>query len=89
MIAFDNLPLSLYRLSVGPSYSIDTASSTSLIALHQGFKLIKDGACENCIVAGVDLVLNPTVSLMFQNLNMLSPGGKCRSFDAEGIHPGI
>lgn len=35
-------------------------------------------------MAGVDLVLNPTVSLMFQNLNMLSPGGKCRSFDAEG-----
>ncbi|KAL4113184.1 hypothetical protein QTP88_016854 [Uroleucon formosanum] len=68
----------------GPSYSIDTASSTSLIALHQGFKLIQDGICENCIVAGVDLVLNPTVSLMFQNLNMLSPGGKCRSFDAEG-----
>lgn len=68
----------------GPSYSIDTASSTSLIALHQGFKLIQDGVCENCIVAGVDLVLNPTVSLMFQNLNMLSPGGKCRSFDAEG-----
>ncbi|XP_022181594.1 fatty acid synthase-like [Myzus persicae] len=68
----------------GPSYSIDTASSTSLIALHHGFKLIQDGVCENCIVAGVDLVLNPTVSLMFQNLNMLSPGGKCRSFDAEG-----
>uniref|UniRef100_A0A2H8TY64 Fatty acid synthase n=1 Tax=Melanaphis sacchari TaxID=742174 RepID=A0A2H8TY64_9HEMI len=68
----------------GPSYSIDTASSTSLIALHQGFKLIQDGVCDNCIVAGVDLVLNPTVSLMFQCLNMLSPGGKCRSFDAEG-----
>ncbi|XP_050542847.1 fatty acid synthase-like isoform X2 [Daktulosphaira vitifoliae] len=68
----------------GPSYSIDTASSTSLIALHQGFRLIQDGVCDNCLVTGVDLVLNPTVSLMFQNLNMLSPGGKCRSFDAEG-----
>jgi len=68
----------------GPSYSIDTASSTSLIALHQGFKLIQDGVCENAIVCGVDLVMNPVVSLMFQHLNMLSPGGKCRSFDAEG-----
>jgi acyl transferase domain-containing protein len=74
----------IYRFP-GPSYSIDTASSTSLIALHQGFKLIQDGVCENAIVCGVDLVMNPVVSLMFQHLNMLSPGGKCRSFDAEGI----
>ncbi|XP_065211282.1 fatty acid synthase-like [Planococcus citri] len=68
----------------GPSYSIDTASSTTLVAFQQAYDMIKDGVCEACFVCGTDLVLNPCVCLMFQCLNMLSPEGKCKAFDISG-----
>lgn len=68
----------------GPSYSIDTASSTTLVAFQQAYDMIKDGVCEACFVCGTDLVLNPCVCLMFQCLNMLSPEGKCKAFDIGG-----
>lgn len=71
-------------LLVGPSYSIDTASSTTLVAFQQAYDLIKDGVCDACFVCGTDLVLNPCVCLMFQCLNMLSPEGKCKAFDIGG-----
>lgn len=69
---------------IGPSYSIDTASSTTLVAFQQAYDMIKDGVCDACFVCGTDLVLNPCVCLMFQCLNMLSPEGKCKAFDIKG-----
>lgn len=69
---------------LGPSYSIDTASSTTLVAFQQAYDMIRDGVCDACFVCGTDLVLNPCVCLMFQCLNMLSPEGKCKAFDISG-----
>lgn len=69
---------------IGPSYTIDTASSTTLVAFQQAYDMIRDGICDACFVCGTDLVLNPCVCLMFQCLNMLSPEGKCKAFDISG-----
>lgn len=68
----------------GPSYAIDTACSSSLYAFHQAVSAMRTGQCDAAIVGGVNLVLKPTSSLQFHRLNMLSPDGMCKAFDASG-----
>jgi fatty acid synthase, animal type len=60
----------------GPSYAVDTACSSSLFAMDQAFKDIRMGRCDAAIVAGVGIILKPTMSLQFKRLNMLSPDGE-------------
>lgn len=68
----------------GPSYCVDTACSSSLYALEQAFSDMKRGVCDNAVVAGVGLILKPTMSLQFHRLSMLSRDGKCKAFDETG-----
>ncbi|TMW54903.1 hypothetical protein DOY81_000136, partial [Sarcophaga bullata] len=68
----------------GPSYSVDTACSSSLYALEQAFADMREGKCDNAVVAGLSVLLKPTMSLQFKRLNMLSPDGMCKAFDESG-----
>nr|CAD7589404.1 unnamed protein product [Timema genevievae] len=68
----------------GPSYAIDTACSSSMFALQQAVNAMRTGQCDAAIVGGVNLCLKPTCSLQFHRLNMLSPSGMCKAFDASG-----
>ena len=63
---------------------MDTACSSSMYALDQAVQFIRSGVCEAAIVGGSNLVLKPGTSRQFQQLKMLSPDSKCKSFDAEG-----
>lgn len=45
---------------------------------------IRTGDCDAAVVAGTNLTLTPTTALQFLRLGMLSPEGKCQSFDASG-----
>jgi fatty acid synthase len=65
----------------GPSIVIDTACSSSLHALVLACNDIASGKIDRAIVAGISLNLRPVVSKIFQKYNMLSPDGKCYSFD--------
>ncbi|XP_046963779.1 fatty acid synthase-like [Vanessa cardui] len=65
----------------GPSYSVDTACSSSLYALEHAFRAIRDGHCDAAIVGGTNLCLHPSVSWHFFKLGVLSPDGRCKSFD--------
>jgi acyl transferase domain-containing protein/acyl carrier protein len=66
----------------GPSIPIDTACSSSLVAIHQAVTAIQMGECEAALVGGVNILATPTASISFSKLRMLSPTGRCRSFDA-------
>ena len=70
----------------GPSQTIDTACSSSLVALSQACAALKQGVCDQAIVAGVNLMLTPTLNRIFSAAGMLSPSGRCRTFskDADG-----
>ncbi|XP_026313533.1 fatty acid synthase-like [Hyposmocoma kahamanoa] len=71
-----------YWLGVtGPSYTVDSACSSSLYALEHAFRSIRDGHCDAAIVGGSNLCLHPYVSLQFSRLGVLSPDGRCKSFD--------
>jgi fatty acid synthase len=55
-----------------------------MFAMQQAVSAIRTGQCDSAIVGGVNLLLKPTCSLQFHRLNMLSPQGMCKAFDASG-----
>ena len=65
----------------GPSAPIDTACSSSLVALHRAIESIHTGSCDMAIVGGVQAMLSPAAYISFSMAGMLSPDGKCKSFD--------
>lgn len=69
---------------LGPSYTIDSACSSSLYALAQAFQDIKYGRCDSAVVGGANLILNPAMSLQNKQLGLLSKDGKCKTFDESG-----
>ena len=68
----------------GPSFAIDTACSSSMVALQEAWAAVSEGEVEAAIVAGTNLTLKPQNSMQFNALNMLASDGKCKSFDASG-----
>ncbi|MFD7550890.1 SDR family NAD(P)-dependent oxidoreductase [Streptomyces sp. NPDC059816] len=66
----------------GPSQSIDTACSSSLFALHAAVRAIRDGDCDQAVAGGVHLVLTEPLYVALGQTGMLSPTGRCRTFDA-------
>ena len=68
----------------GPSVSVDTACSSSLVALHQACQSIWSGDAEMAITGGVNMLLHPFGFVGFSKASMLSPQGRCQTFDADG-----
>ncbi|KAL7934550.1 putative polyketide synthase [Trichoderma chlorosporum] len=59
----------------GPSMTIRTACSSSLIALHEACQAIYTGECESAVVAGTSLFLSPTMTIALSEQGVLSPTG--------------
>ncbi|KAK8879233.1 hybrid NRPS/PKS enzyme [Apiospora arundinis] len=66
----------------GPSMTIDTACSSSLIAVHQAVQVLRSGEAPVAIASGTNLIFGPTMFVAESNLNMLSPTGRSRMWDA-------
>jgi amino acid adenylation domain-containing protein/non-ribosomal peptide synthase protein (TIGR01720 family) len=67
----------------GPSWTVDTACSSSLVAVHQACQSLRQGESDLAIAGGVNLILSPDLTIAFSQAQMLSPHGRCKTFDAE------
>jgi len=66
----------------GPSLAVDSACSSSLVAVHLAMAALRRGECELAVAGGVNALLSPDVSIAFTKAGVLSPEGRCRTFDA-------
>nr|UQK84963.1 hypothetical protein [Archangium gephyra] len=74
----------------GGSIPLDNACASSLTALHLACQALRNGECDQALVAGVNALLSPLHYVYFSRLQALSPTGHCHSFDkkADGYVPG-
>ena len=65
----------------GPSVNIQTACSTSLVAVHYACQGLLNGECDMALAGGVTIELPHRRGYQFQEGEILSPDGHCRAFD--------
>jgi acyl transferase domain-containing protein/enoyl-CoA hydratase/carnithine racemase/acyl carrier protein len=74
----------------GPSISIDTACSSSLVAIANACDSLMSGSIDSALAGGVYVAAGPDMHIKTAQSGMLSPDGKCYTFDqrANGFVPG-
>jgi len=75
--------LSYFFGLLGPSVAIDTACSSSLVGVHWACQSLRAGECDFALAGGVNLLLDPELSINFSKAHMLAPDGRCKTFDAK------
>jgi acyl transferase domain-containing protein len=68
----------------GPSISMDTACSSSMVALHQACQAIWHDECSMAMVGGVNVMLRPEYPIAMCKGGFLAKDSHCKSFDARG-----
>jgi acyl transferase domain-containing protein len=73
-----------YKLNLrGPCMSIQTACSTSLVAIHVACQGLLTGDCDLALAGGVSISVPLKRGYMYQPQGIVSPDGHCRAFDVQ------
>ncbi|MTJ51847.1 SDR family oxidoreductase [Anabaena sp. UHCC 0253] len=73
-----------YKLNLkGPAVNIQTACSTSLVAVHFACQSLLSGECDMALAGGITLRVPHKNGYLYQEGMILSPDGHCRAFDAQ------
>src|SRR5437667_3991668 len=81
----DYLPTRVsYKLNLrGPSLNVQTASSTSLVAVCLACQNLLNYQCDMALAGGVSLTFPQKRGQLYQPGGTISPDGHCRAFDAD------
>jgi FkbM family methyltransferase len=72
-----------YKLNLrGPSVSVQTACSTSLVAIHMACQSLLNGECDISLAGGVTVRVPQKAGYLYQE-GIAAPDGHCRAFDAK------
>lgn len=76
--------------ATGPAYTVDSACSSGLLAVHNACRSLADGESDLALAGGVNVVLEPRKMASGSAQGMLSPTGRCHAFDvaADGFVSG-
>ncbi|MEQ0565337.1 type I polyketide synthase [Amycolatopsis sp. NEAU-NG30] len=66
----------------GPSFTVDSGQSSSLVAVYQAVESLRRGECTVAIAGGVHLNLLPENAVLAERFGGLSPDGSAHVFDA-------
>ncbi|HSI10705.1 MAG TPA: amino acid adenylation domain-containing protein [Chthoniobacter sp.] len=73
-----------YKLDLrGPSVTVQTACSTSLVAVVQAVNALLSYQCDAALAGGVSITFPQARGHLFQDGSILSKDGHCRAFDAD------
>lgn len=64
----------------GPSLAVDTSCSASLVAVHLACQSLRLGECDTALAGGVNLILNPDITIALSQGRMMAPDGRCKAF---------
>ena len=67
---------------MGPAVPVELNCAASLVAVHEAFSALKQGEVDLAVVGGVNALLSSTFTKRLIKLDMLSPEGRCMTFDA-------
>ena len=67
----------------GPAVVVQTACSTSLVAVHLACQALLGGDADMVLVGGSAVTAGQHMGYLYEQGNILSPDGHCRAFDAE------
>jgi acyl transferase domain-containing protein len=67
----------------GPSVSIDTACSASLVAVHLACQSLRMGESDIAITGGVSLIIAPELQVAMSKVGFMAADGRCKTFDAQ------
>jgi amino acid adenylation domain-containing protein len=74
-----------YKLGLeGPSFDVQAACATSLVAVHLACQSLLAGECSLALAGAVAVTGQPEAGYVFQEGGQQSPDGHCRAFDARG-----
>lgn len=66
----------------GPSVALDAACAASLVAVHQGCQLLRDGESSLVLAGGVSALIGPGLTRVLDVAGATAPDGRCKTFDA-------
>ncbi|MBD1942157.1 type I polyketide synthase, partial [Coleofasciculus sp. FACHB-712] len=73
-----------YKLNLkGPSLTVQTACSTSLVATTLACQSLLNYQCDMALAGGVSIRVPQKTGYLYQEGGILSPDGHCRAFDAD------
>lgn len=66
----------------GPAVAMDSACSSSLVTIHMACQSLRMRESDLALAGGVSLILRPETQIAMAKWGMLSPRGRCHTFDA-------